>query len=97
MPYVVSMNKTELNEKFQKLNDEVNRLWDGSKFLQDQSAEYKQAWQARFEVSRELRSIAIREDMEESKTFMGFRDAHPLGVDPEFRFREQNAGVFNER
>ena len=51
------MNKTELNQKFETLNDEVNRLWDGSKFLQDQSAEYKQAWQARFEVSRELRNF----------------------------------------
>ena len=91
------MDKEQLNEKFEELTAQVNALWDNSKFLQDQSAEYKQAWQARFEVSRELRAIAIREDMEESKTFMGFRDAHPLGVDPEFRFREQNAGVFNER
>jgi len=91
------MNKAELNEKFETLNNEVNRLWDGSKFLQDQSAEYKQAWQARFEISRELRSIAIREDMEESKTVLGIRDAHPLNVDAELRFREQNAGVFNER
>jgi hypothetical protein len=91
------MNKAELNEKFETLNNEVNRLWDDSKFLQDQSAEYKQAWQARFEISRELRSIAIREDMEESKTVLGIRDAHPLNVDAELRFREQNAGVFNER
>ncbi len=91
------MNKTELNQKFEELNAQVNTLWDNSKFLQDQSAEYKQAWQARFEISRELRSIAIREDMEESKTFIGFRDAHPLNVDAEFRFQEQNAGVFNER
>ena len=91
------MNKTELNQKFELLNREVNSLWDSSKNVQDQSAEYKQAWQARFEVSRELRAIAIREDMEESKTFMGFRDAHPLNVDAEFRFQEQNAGVFNER
>jgi len=88
------MNKTELNEKFELLNREVNALWDSSKFLQDQSAEYKQAWQARFEVSRELRAFEVQE---ENKTFMGFRDAHPLGVDPKFRFREQNAGVFNER
>ena len=91
------MNKAELNEKFETLNNEVNRLWDDSKFLQDQSAEYKQAWQARFEISRELRSIAILEDMEESKTVLGIRDAHPLNVDAELRFREQNAGVFNER
>ena len=91
------MNKTELNQKFETLHRQVNALWDSSKNVQDQSAEYKQAWQARFEISRELRSIAIREDMEESKTFMGFRDAHPLNVDAEFRFREQNAGVFNER
>jgi hypothetical protein len=88
------MDKEQLNEKFEELNAQVNALWDNSKFLQDQSAEYKQAWQARFEVSRELRAFEVRE---ESKTFMGFRDAHPLGVDPEFRFREQNAGVFNER
>jgi hypothetical protein len=91
------MDKAELNEKFETLNDEVNRLWDSSKFLQDQSREWKDAWHARFEVSRDLHQIAIREGREESKTFMGFRDAHPLGVDPEFRFREQNAGVFNER
>ena len=91
------MNKTELNQKFEKLNAQVNALWDSSKNVQDQSAEYKQAWQARFEISRELRGIALREDMEESKTFMGFRDAHPLNVDAEFRFQEQNAGVFNER
>ena len=64
------MNKTELNQKFEKLNAQVNALWDSSKNVQDQSAEYKQAWQARFEISRELRAIALREDMEESKTFM---------------------------
>ena len=91
------LDKKELNEKFETLNREVNALWDSSKNVQDQSAEYKKAWYARFEVSRELRAIAIREDMEESKTFMGFRDAHPLNVDAEFRFQEQNAGVFNER
>tara|TARA_B100000214_G_C23734986_1_gene520592 strand:- start:208 stop:429 length:222 start_codon:yes stop_codon:yes gene_type:complete len=51
------MNKTELNQKFEKLNAQVNALWDSSKSLQDQSAEYKQAWQARFEVSRELRNF----------------------------------------
>jgi len=88
------MDKAELNQRFETLNNEVNRLWNSSKFLQDQSREWKDAWQARFEVSRELRAFEVRE---ESKTFMGFRDAHPLGVDPEFRFREQNAGVFNER
>ena len=91
------LDKKELNEKFETLNREVNALWDSSKSLQDQSSEYKQAWQARFEISRELRAIALREDMEESKTFMGFRDAHPLNVDAEFRFQEQNAGGFNER
>ena len=91
------LDKKELNEKFETLTRECNALWDSSKNVQDQSAEYKKAWHARFEVSRELRAIAIREDMEESKTFMGFRDAHPLNVDAEFRFQEQNAGVFNER
>jgi hypothetical protein len=91
------MDKKELNQKFETLNNEVNRLWNSSKFLQDQSREWKDAWQARFEVSRDLHQIAIDEGRKESKTFMGFRDAHPLGVDPEFRFREQNAGVFNER
>jgi len=81
------MNKTELNQKFETLNRKVNSLPVGT-------PEYKQAWQARFEVSRELRAFEVQE---ENKTFMGFRDAHPLGVDPKFRFREQNAGVFNER
>ncbi len=51
------MNKTELNQKFETLHRQVNALWDSSKSLQDQSAEYKQAWQARFEVSRELRNF----------------------------------------
>ena len=88
------MNKTELNQKFETLHRQVNALWDSSKSLQDQSAEYSQAWKARFEVSRELRAFEVREKKE---TFMGFRDAHPLNVDAEFRFQEQNAGVFNER
>ena len=51
------MNKTELNQKFEKLNAQVNALWDSSKSLQDQSSEWKQAWQARFEVSRDLRNF----------------------------------------
>ena len=51
------MTKTELNQKFELLNREVNALWDSSKSLQDQSAEYKQAWQDRFEVSRDLRNF----------------------------------------
>jgi len=51
------MNKTELNQKFEVLHRQVSALWDSSKSLQDQSAEYKQAWQARFEVSRDLRNF----------------------------------------
>ena len=51
------MNKAQLNQKFEVLHRQVNALWDSSKSLQDQSAEYKQAWQARFEVSRELRNF----------------------------------------
>ena len=48
--YVVSMNKAELNQQFEMLNRKVNSLPVGS-------PEYKQAWQARFEVSRELRNF----------------------------------------
>ena len=48
--YVVSMNKAELNQQFETLNRKVNSLPVGS-------PEYKQAWQARFEVSRELRNF----------------------------------------
>jgi hypothetical protein len=44
------MNKTELNQKFETLNRKVNSLAVGT-------PEYKQAWQARFEVSRELRNF----------------------------------------
>ena len=88
------MNKRELNEQFEVLHRQVNALWDSSKSFQNQSAEYKQAWQDRFEVSRELRNFR---DREERRTVLGVRDAHPLNVDAEFRFREQNAGVFNER
>lgn len=44
------MNKTELNQQFETLNRKVNSLAVGS-------PEYKQAWQARFEVSRELRNF----------------------------------------
>ena len=94
MSYLYSMNKRELNEKFEVLHRQVNALWDSSKPFQNQSAEYKQAWQARFEVSRELRNFR---DKEERRTILGVRDAHPLNVDAEFRFREQNAGVFNEK
>jgi hypothetical protein len=48
--YVVSMNKAELNQQFEMLNRKVNSLPAGS-------PEYKEAWQARFEVSRELRNF----------------------------------------
>lgn len=83
------MNKTELNEKFNELNAQVNALWDSSKSLQDQSAEYKQAWQARFEVSRELRNLR---DLGSHWT-KNFSSAEDL----QFKFEEQNAGVFDER
>jgi hypothetical protein len=44
------MNKTELNQKFEELNRKVNSL-------PTNSLEFKQAWKARFEVSRELRNF----------------------------------------
>jgi len=44
------MNKAELNQQFEILNRKVNSLPAGS-------PEYKEAWQARFEVSRELRNF----------------------------------------
>ena len=44
------MNKAQLNQKFEELNRKVNSL-------SVNSPEYKQAWQARFEVSRELRNF----------------------------------------
>lgn len=44
------MTKAELNQKFEILHRQVNSLPVGS-------PEYKQAWQARFEVSRELRNF----------------------------------------
>jgi hypothetical protein len=44
------MNKKELNQKFEILHRQVNSLAVGS-------PEHKQAWQARFEVSRELRNF----------------------------------------
>jgi len=44
------MNKAQLNQKFETLNRKVNSLPVGT-------PEYKQAWQARFEVSRELRNF----------------------------------------
>jgi hypothetical protein len=44
------MNKKELNQKFEILHRQVNSLTVGS-------PEHKQAWQARFEVSRELRNF----------------------------------------
>ena len=50
LAYLIYMNKTELNQKFEELNRKVNSLSVGS-------PEYKQAWQARFEVSRELRNF----------------------------------------
>ncbi len=83
------LDKKELNEKFETLNREVNALWDSSKNVQDQSAEYKKAWHARFEVSRELRSFR---DLGSHWT-KNFSSAE----DRQFKFEEQNAGVFNER
>ena len=44
------MNKTELNQRFETLNQKVNSL-------SVDSPEFKQAWQARFEVSRKLRNF----------------------------------------
>lgn len=44
------MNKMQLNQKFEELNRKVNSL-------PINSSDYKQAWQARFEVSRELRNF----------------------------------------
>jgi len=73
------MNKAELNQKFELLNREVNALWDSSKSLQDQSAEYSQAWQARFEVSRELRN------------FRELGGSRSRCHDMAFKIREQNA------
>ena len=83
------MNKAELNQKFEILNRECNALWDSSKSLQEQSSEWKQAWQARFEVSRELRNFR---DLGShwTKNFWSAEDR-------QFKFEEQNAGVFNER
>ena len=83
------MNKAELNQKFEILNRECNALWDSSKSLQEQSSEWKQAWQARFEVSRELRNF---------RDLGSNWDKSPLSAeDRQFKFEEQNAGVFNER
>lgn len=79
------MNKTEMNQKFETLNGECNALWNPSKSLQDQSSEWKQAWQARFEVSRELRN------------FRQLGGSRSRCHDSHFKFQEQNAGVFHER
>ena len=83
------MNKAKLDQKFEILNRECNALWDSSKSLQEQSSEWKQAWQARFEVSRELRNFR---DLGShwAKNFLSAEDR-------QFKFEEQNAGVFNER
>lgn len=48
--YIILMNKTELNQKFEELNRKVNSL-------PVDSPEFKQAWKARFEVARELRNF----------------------------------------
>ena len=66
------MNKTELNQKFETLNRKVNSLAVGT-------LEYKQAWQARFEVSRELRN------------FRELGGSRCRLHDMAFKIREQNA------
>lgn len=66
------MNKTELNQKFETLNRKVNSLAVGT-------PEYKQAWQARFEVSRELRN------------FRELGGSRCRLHDMAFKIREQNA------
>jgi len=48
--YLILMNKTELNQKFEELNRLVISL-------PVDAPEYKQAWKARFEVARELRNF----------------------------------------
>ena len=75
----------ELNKKFETLNRECNALWDSSKSLQEQSDAWGKAWQARFEVSRELRN------------FRELGGSRSRCHDSHFKFQEQNAGVFNER
>jgi len=83
------MNKAELNQKFEILNRECNALWDSSKSLQEQSHAWVDAWQARFEVSRELRNF--RElGSHWTKNFLSAEDR-------QFKFEEQNAGVFHEK
>ena len=80
------MSRKKLNEKWNVLNRECNALWDSSKSLQEQSDAWGKAWQARFEVSRELRNF--RE--------LG-RSRHLTADELRFKFQEQNAGVFHER
>jgi len=48
--YLILMNKTELNQKFEELDRLVISL-------PVDTPEYKQAWKARFEVARELRNF----------------------------------------
>ena len=48
--YLIHMNKTELNQKFEELNRLVNSL-------PVDAPEFKQAWKARFEVAREFRNF----------------------------------------
>ena len=66
------MNKTELNQKFEELNRKVNSL-------PVDSPEFKQAWQARFEVARELRN------------FRELGGSRCRLHDMAFKIREQNA------
>jgi len=66
------MNKAQLNQKFEELNRKVNSL-------SVNSPEYKQAWQARFEVSRELRN------------FRELGGSRSRLHDMAFKIREQNA------
>ena len=66
------MNKTELNQQFETLNRKVNSLAVGS-------PEHKQAWKARFEVSRELRN------------FRELGGSRCRLHDMDFKIREQNA------
>lgn len=75
----------ELNKKFETLNRECNALWDSSKSLQDQSEAWAWAWQARFEISRAIRN------------FRELGGTRSRCHDSQFKFQEQNAGVFNER
>ena len=52
------MKLIKLRQKFEILHRQVNALWDSSKSLQDQPAQFKQAWQARFEVGQEIAKLS---------------------------------------